>query len=104
MQQQLRSEPAVKKRAKTVYAQRNLGTIRERKKEKKQEAQPGNAEIILRILRMRPGTSEFIKQQLDFQASAQAEQEKKATTRRAKASKNRGSKLSPIPPVPALPS
>lgn len=53
MQQNLRSDPTVKKRAKSVYSQRNLGTIKERKREKKQEAQQGNGDMILRILRMR---------------------------------------------------
>lgn len=52
-QQKLRGAPTVKKRAKTVYSQRNLGTIRERKKEKKQDSQQGNGDMILRILRMR---------------------------------------------------
>lgn len=53
MQQTLRTAPTVKKRAKTVYSQRNLGTIRERKREKKQEASGGGGDMILRILRMR---------------------------------------------------
>lgn len=52
-QQKLRGTPTVKKRAKTVYSQRNLGTIRERKKEKRQDNQQGNGDMILRILRMR---------------------------------------------------
>ena len=52
-QQNLRGAPTVKKRAKSVYSQRNLGTIKERKKEKKQDTQQGNADMILRILRMR---------------------------------------------------
>ena len=37
MQQTLRAAPSVKKRAKSVYSQRNLGTIKHRKKEKQQE-------------------------------------------------------------------
>lgn len=53
MQQSLRAAPTVKKRAKTVYSQRNLGTIRDRKREKKREAPAGNGDMILRILRMR---------------------------------------------------
>lgn len=53
MQQNLRADPTVKKRAKSVYSQRNLGTIKERKREKKQDAQQGNGDMILRILRMR---------------------------------------------------
>lgn len=53
MQQSLRASPSVKKRAKSVYAQRNLGTIKNRKKEKQQEKEVSNGETILRILRMR---------------------------------------------------
>ena len=37
MQHSLRASPSIKKRAKSVYQQRNLGTIKNRKKEKKQE-------------------------------------------------------------------
>lgn len=53
MQQSLRASPSVKKRAKSVYAQRNLGTIKDRKREKQQEKEVSNGETILRILRMR---------------------------------------------------
>ena len=53
MQQSLRASPAVKKRAKSVYQQRNLGTIKKRKKEKQEEKEVNNGETILRILRMR---------------------------------------------------
>jgi hypothetical protein len=53
MQQSLRSAPTTKKRAKSVYTQRNLGTIKERKKEKREEKEVSNGETIMRILRMR---------------------------------------------------
>ena len=53
MQQSIRASPSVKKRAKTVYAQRNLGTIKDRKREKLKEKEVSNGETILRILRMR---------------------------------------------------
>lgn len=53
MQQSLRETVPVKKRVKSVYNQRNLGTIKERKKEKNQEKETSSGEIILRILRMR---------------------------------------------------
>jgi hypothetical protein len=53
MSQSLRSSVSVKRRAKSVYQQRNLGTIKERKKEKQQEKDVSNGETILRILRMR---------------------------------------------------
>ncbi len=53
MQQSLSSSPTMKKRAKSVYSQRNLGTIKERKKEKRQEKEVSNGETIMQILRMR---------------------------------------------------
>lgn len=53
MQQTLRAAPTIKKRAKSVYSQRNLGTIKNRKREKKEEKDVGGGETILRILRMR---------------------------------------------------
>ncbi len=53
MQQTLRGAPSIKKRAKTVYSQRNLGTIKNRKREKKEEKEVGGGETIMRILRMR---------------------------------------------------
>jgi hypothetical protein len=52
MQQSLREAVPVKKRVKSVYNQRNLGTIKERKKEK-QEKEVSSGEAIMRILRMR---------------------------------------------------
>jgi hypothetical protein len=53
MQQRLRMAPSIKKRAKSVYSQRNLGTIKNRKREKKEEKEVGGGETIMRILRMR---------------------------------------------------
>ena len=53
MQQSLRTAPSTKKRAKSVYSQRNLGTIKERKKEKQQETEVTSEQTIMRILRMR---------------------------------------------------
>lgn len=54
MQQSLRSSAGtIKKRAKSVYQQRNLGTIKERKKEKQQEKEVTNGQTIMQILRMR---------------------------------------------------
>ena len=55
MQQTLRTSPSIKKRAKSVYSQRNLGTIKDRKREKKEEKERevGSGETIMRILRMR---------------------------------------------------
>lgn len=98
MQQSLRAAPTVKKRAKTVYSQRNLGTIRDRKREKKREAPAGNGDMILRILRMRPNTTDFIAQQFDSYAQAHEEQAQKPKGR------NRGPRNRPsIPNMPPLP-
>ncbi|KAJ7468448.1 hypothetical protein FB451DRAFT_373271 [Mycena latifolia] len=104
MQQSLRSSPTMKKRAKSVYQQRNLGTIKERKKEKREEKEVSNGETIMRILRMRSGTSEFIAQQLQIMNAMQAEQEQRAKEleqRKMKRPSNRQNQ--PVPPVPALP-
>jgi len=59
MQQNLRSSAGtIKKRAKSVYQQRNLGTIKERKKEKRQgqEKEVTGGQTIMQILRMRYGS------------------------------------------------
>ncbi|KAF9074643.1 hypothetical protein BDP27DRAFT_1416051 [Rhodocollybia butyracea] len=114
MQQSLRSSAGtIKKRAKSVYQQRNLGTIKERKKEKQQEKEVTNGQTIMQILRMRPGTSEFIAQQLQILTQLQQDQEKRAKQVEArKLSRNNNSvksakqndTLPPVPPVPALPS
>jgi len=53
MQNMLRSTSTIKKRVKSVYHSKNLGTIKNRKKEKQQTTEDSNGEIILRILRMR---------------------------------------------------
>ena len=53
MQQSLRIAPPMKKRVKSVYSQRNLRTIKERKKEKQQEMEVTSEQTIMRILRMR---------------------------------------------------
>lgn len=101
MQQTLRAAPTVKKRAKTVYSQRNLGTIRDRKREKKQEAPGSSGDMILRVLRMRPNTAEFIAQQFDAYTQAQGEQRKKTMDRKS-GPRNRFSKPD-VPPVPPMP-
>ncbi|PCH43120.1 hypothetical protein WOLCODRAFT_25738 [Wolfiporia cocos MD-104 SS10] len=106
MQQSLRASPTVKKRAKSVYQQRNLGTIKNRKKEKQQEKEVNNGETILRILRIRPGTSDFIAQQLHAMTSMQAEREKREQEmqrRKVQRPKQAQQSISAIPPVPPLP-
>nr|ACZ81461.1 CND05260 [Kwoniella heveanensis] len=53
------------KPSKTLASQRNLGTIRARKSAKKAVPNTaGNTEMIMRILRMRQGTQEFLAQQI----------------------------------------
>ncbi|KAG9029922.1 hypothetical protein FRB95_004718 [Tulasnella sp. JGI-2019a] len=101
LQHVLRGEPTMKKRAKSVYSQRNLGTIKERKRVKKQEAQQGNSDMILRILRMRPGTSDFIAQQLAAVSSAPPQQEGSKRNPRGASSR---STIPPPPPVPSIPA
>ncbi|ORX34349.1 hypothetical protein BD324DRAFT_635534 [Kockovaella imperatae] len=53
------------KPSKTVLSQRNLGSIRARKSAKHARRRPenvGSSEMIMRILRMRPGTQDFLNQ------------------------------------------
>ncbi|KAJ3521489.1 hypothetical protein NM688_g9011 [Phlebia brevispora] len=102
MQQSIRASPSVKKRAKSVYSQRNLGTIKDRKREKQKEKEGSNGETILRILRMRPGTSDFIAQQLFAMNNMQAERE--AQEREAQKRKLQRPKQQTEPPVPPLPT
>ena len=124
MQQQLQKAPTMKKRAKTVYSQRNLGTIKDRKREKKQQTEVTSGEMIMRILRMRfesyflypsethyfilrPGTSDFIAQQMQIMARMQAEQEKRASSRESKQlgrPRQQQQQQPELPPVPELPS
>ncbi|KAF8154152.1 cytoplasm protein [Crassisporium funariophilum] len=107
MQQSLRSAPSMKKRAKSVYSQRNLGTIKERKKEKRQETEVTSEQTIMRILRMRPRTSEFIAQQMQIMAAMQAEQEQRAKEveeRKMKRQQNHlNNQIPAVPPLPPLP-
>ncbi|KAF9528741.1 hypothetical protein CPB83DRAFT_853670 [Crepidotus variabilis] len=104
MQQTFRDSPSLKKRAKSVYTQRNLGTIKERKKEKQQETETKSTseQTIMRILRMRPRTHDFIAQQLQIMATMQAEQERRAkeTEERKAKRQQRGEQVPPLPPLP----
>lgn len=68
MQMSLRKAPTLRKKTKTVKSQRNIGTIKARKKERRlQESDHGD--IILKILRMRPSTKDFVGQQLEVSKS-----------------------------------
>jgi hypothetical protein len=53
MQQSLRSAPTLRKKAKTVYNQRNLGTIKDKKRQKREAKDVSSGDVIMRILRMR---------------------------------------------------
>jgi len=102
MQQRLRAAPSIKKRAKSVYSQRNLGTIKDRKREKKEEKEVGGGETIMRILRMRPNTSDFIAQQLQILATMQAEQEQRERQQQ-KRKAQRSAGVAHVPEIPAVP-
>ncbi|KAE8229615.1 hypothetical protein CF326_g5412 [Tilletia indica] len=54
-------------RKKSVYQQRNLKTIRQRKREKVEKVeQPGSLELLLRLLRMRPGAGDYLPEMYQF--------------------------------------
>lgn len=99
MQSQLRAAPTIKKRAKSVYSQRSLGTIKKRKTEKKRDKQVDNsAEPILKVLRMRPNTSDFLAQQLKIMSQIQAEQQSRKDQRTHSFRPSAAQDV--IPPVP----
>ncbi|OAX37692.1 hypothetical protein K503DRAFT_801051 [Rhizopogon vinicolor AM-OR11-026] len=102
MQQSFREAVPVKKRVKSVYNQRNLGTIKERKKVKTEEKEVSSSETILRILRMRPNTQEFIAQQLEMMTTVQAERERAQVDKLQRRSQR--PRQGEIPVVPSLPS
>ncbi|KAG9125216.1 hypothetical protein FRC07_008537 [Ceratobasidium sp. 392] len=110
MQENLRSSSSTVRRAKSVYSQNSLGTIRQRKSAKKKDSKNQNSDIILRILRMRPGTADFIRQQISITATMDSQRSAGPQPRlRPPASNGEGrkswrtSRASPIPPVPPLP-
>ncbi|UZJ54161.1 hypothetical protein CBS101457_003481 [Exobasidium rhododendri] len=72
MQQRLRRAPTQQAKNKSVLQQRSLGTIKKRKQEKKTEEQDDNLDVILRLLRMRSGTLDFLQQQFATMGSLQA--------------------------------
>ncbi|KAF8515697.1 hypothetical protein BU17DRAFT_76803 [Hysterangium stoloniferum] len=113
MQQQLRAAPS-KKRVKTVYAHKNLGTIKDKKRQRRQEKEkeePNGSEVIMRILRMsqklknnRPGTTEFIAQQMQIM-SLQLQNNQEKRTRPSRRQLNRPQQERPLsngelPPMP----
>ncbi|KZP33278.1 hypothetical protein FIBSPDRAFT_847925 [Athelia psychrophila] len=100
MQQSMRDAPSLKKRAKSVYHSRNMGTIKNRKKEKKEEKEVSNGDTIMRILRMRPNTSDFIAQQLQIMTAMQAEQEQRAQATEQRKAQRQTNSIPPVPPLP----
>jgi len=98
MQQSLRSAPTLRKKAKTVYNQRNLGTIKDKKRQKREAKDVSSGDVIMRILRMRPRTSDFLSQQLSIIASIQSQNEQRAQV----LPKEKGRTNSVIPPLPPL--
>ncbi|WWC67647.1 uncharacterized protein I206_101557 [Kwoniella pini CBS 10737] len=67
-----------KRPTKSLMSQRNLGTIRARKSAKRALPNPSsNTEMIMRILRMRQGTQEFLAQQLQTISVVKLENPKK---------------------------
>ncbi|CAO1632045.1 unnamed protein product [Sympodiomycopsis kandeliae] len=64
MQQRLRRAPTKRTKNKSVLQQRSLGTIKKRKNDKKTDhEEQDNLELVLRLLRMRPHTGDFLQQQ-----------------------------------------
>lgn len=63
-------------RSKSVYQQRNLGTIKQRKQEKHEDSDSGAAEMVMRILRMRPDALDFLQQQMGTLSLVQEKQKK----------------------------
>lgn len=74
MQKRLRRAPTKRAKNKSVLQQRSLGTIKKRKAEKRTDEQSvdDNLDVILRLLRMRPNTSDFLQQQFATMGSLQA--------------------------------
>jgi len=97
MQTHLRAAPTMKKRAKTVLSQRSLGTIKDRKREKRTEkAGDNSADTILKILRMRPNTSDFLTQQIQIMNQIHAEQESRRMNNRISSRRDKDT----LPPLP----
>lgn len=77
MQLRLRQAPTKRSKTKSVLQQRSLGTIKKRKADKRNDEQQNagtddNLDVVLRLLRMRPGTSDFLQQQFATMGSLQA--------------------------------
>ncbi|GAA5911391.1 uncharacterized protein JCM6883_000082 [Sporobolomyces salmoneus] len=86
----LTKSDSILSRSKSVYSQRNLGTIRARKIEKKQQA-TSSGEMILRILRMYPGTTDFLSTQLSTMQRLSVEQAQRQQLKSQRGSLQRSS-------------
>ena len=92
-------------RSKSVYSQRNLGTIRQRRREKQQApADAGMAELMMRILRMRPGTHDFLAQQIITLGNIAQQAANPAAASAVRPLHRRGDSLGRRPPVPPMPT
>ncbi|TIB08810.1 hypothetical protein E3P89_02919 [Wallemia ichthyophaga] len=69
MQMGLRKAPTLRKKRKTVKSHRNMGTIKARKKKDHKLQESDHGDIILKILRMRPSTKDFVGQQLEVSSN-----------------------------------
>ncbi|KIJ47293.1 hypothetical protein M422DRAFT_249139 [Sphaerobolus stellatus SS14] len=108
MQQRLRAAPS-QRRAKTVYAHKNLGTIKDKKRQRRQEKEKEEAdgsEVIMRILRMRPNTMDFITQQMQImtlQVQAEAERRTRTAGRRLNRPQQERPNSRVVPDLPPMP-
>lgn len=72
------------KRSKSVMMNRNLGTMKKAKEEKRKEAQAEpNDDVILRILRMRPDAGNFLRQRSQQKERLAAKQAAEAIVQQA---------------------
>ncbi|PWN26305.1 hypothetical protein BDZ90DRAFT_51811 [Jaminaea rosea] len=95
---------------KSVLQQRSLGTIKKRKQEKRGEhlaEEQDNLELILRLLRMRPHTGDFLQQQFAtltaLQQPAGQQAQAQAQARGGPASGRGGRGGQQVPPLPSQP-
>ncbi|KZT37680.1 hypothetical protein SISSUDRAFT_987298 [Sistotremastrum suecicum HHB10207 ss-3] len=112
MQHSLKSSTSLRKKAKTVYSQRNLGTIKDRKREKREAKDTNSGDVIMRILRMRSGTSDFLSHQLQIIATIQSQAEQRGQVLQGQGARrvqqnqpqtpDRSSQIPAVPPLPPL--
>lgn len=99
-------------RTKSILHKKNLGAIKQRKQEKKQEEDQPSNEVILRILRMRPGCGAFLHAQLGRSNAQESQKGKKGDMipdvrpmpDRASDRRRRRQSVPALPIVPAVPT